>query len=42
MPERGVLDLFWKTAEHLMELTHIETALAASFVMISLHPQYAA
>ena len=26
----GVLDLFWKTAEHLMELTYIETALRAS------------
>jgi len=29
VPEPGVLDLFWKTAKHLMELTCIETALAA-------------
>jgi hypothetical protein len=28
--EPGVLDLFWKTAEHLMELTYIETALRAT------------
>jgi hypothetical protein len=29
-PKPGVLDLFWKTAEHLMELSYIEQALAAT------------
>jgi hypothetical protein len=29
-PEPGLLDLFWKTSEHLMELSYIETALSAS------------
>jgi hypothetical protein len=29
-PEPGPLDLFWKTAEHLMEVSYIEQALVAS------------
>jgi hypothetical protein len=28
-PRPQLLDLYWKTAEHLMELSHIETALRA-------------
>lgn len=28
-PEPGVLDLFWKTSEHLMELSYIENTLRA-------------
>jgi hypothetical protein len=29
-PDPGLLDLFWKTAEHVMELAYIEQALVAS------------
>jgi hypothetical protein len=28
-PEPGILDLYWKTAEHVMELSYIEQALSA-------------
>jgi hypothetical protein len=28
-PQPGILDLYWKTAEHIMELSYLEQALAA-------------
>ncbi|GGU11677.1 hypothetical protein GCM10010256_83890 [Streptomyces coeruleorubidus] len=28
-PQPGILDLYWKTAEHTMELSYVEQALAA-------------